>query len=162
MEIYIWAVTLENSIEMPQKIKNTNTVKVLVAQSCLTVCDPTDCSFFVHGILQARILEWVAIPSSKGSFWPRDWTCIPRVSWTAGRFFTSWAIKEATIKSSNFTYRNISKGFKYRISERYLPSHVHCSIIHNRQVMKATMCLSKDEWIYISLSYSSIKLKNFF
>ena len=44
--------------------------KVLVAQSCLTLCDPMDCSLpgsFVHGILQARILEWVAMPSSRGS-----------------------------------------------------------------------------------------------
>ena len=50
---------------------------VLVAQSCLTLCDPMDCSqpgSPVHGILQARILEWVAIPFSRGSFQPRDWT----------------------------------------------------------------------------------------
>ena len=43
---------------------------VLCAQSCLTLCDPVDCSllgFSVHGILQARILAWVAIPSSRGS-----------------------------------------------------------------------------------------------
>ena len=42
---------------------------VLVAQSCLTLCDPMDCSppgSSVHGILQARILEWVAIPFSRG------------------------------------------------------------------------------------------------
>ena len=45
-------------------------MKVLVAQSCPTLCDPMDCSppgSFVHGILQARILEWVALPSSRGS-----------------------------------------------------------------------------------------------
>ena len=43
---------------------------MLVAQSCLTLCDPTDYSlpgFSVHGILQARILDWVAIPFSRGS-----------------------------------------------------------------------------------------------
>ena len=44
--------------------------------------------YTVHGILQARILEWVAFPLSRGSFQPRDWT---QVSCTAGRFFTSWA-----------------------------------------------------------------------
>ena len=44
------------------------------------------------GILQARILEWVAIPFSKGSSWPRDQTW---VSCIAGRFFTVWAIREA-------------------------------------------------------------------
>ena len=44
-------------------------VKVKVAQWCLTLCDPMDCT--VHGILQARILEWVAFPFSRGSFQPR-------------------------------------------------------------------------------------------
>ena len=66
----------------------------LVAQSCLTLCDPMDCSppgFSVHGILQARILEWVAICFSRGSSWPRDQT---QVSCIAGRFFTIWATRE--------------------------------------------------------------------
>ena len=48
--------------------------------------------YTVHGILQARILEWVAFPFSRGSSQPRDWT---QVSLTAGRFFTSWATWEA-------------------------------------------------------------------
>ena len=50
-------------------------VKVKVVQSCLTFCNPMDCSLSgssVHGILQARILEWVAIPSSRGSSQPRS------------------------------------------------------------------------------------------
>ena len=45
----------------------------------------------VQGILQARILEWVAIPFSRRSFWPRDWT---QVSCIANRFFTIWATRE--------------------------------------------------------------------
>ena len=52
-------------------------VVVLVAQSCLTLCDPMDCSLpgsSVYGILQARILEWIAIPFSRGSSRPRDQT----------------------------------------------------------------------------------------
>ena len=51
----------------------------LVAKSCLTLCDPMDCSLPgspVHGISQARILEWAAISSSKRSLWLRDQTCI--------------------------------------------------------------------------------------
>ena len=50
--------------------------KVLVAQSCPTLCDPMNCSPLgssVHGILQARTLEWVAISFSLGSSQPRDW-----------------------------------------------------------------------------------------
>ena len=54
------------------------------------LCDPTD--YTVHGILQARILEWVAFPFSRGSSQPWDQTM---VSCIAGRFFTSWAIREA-------------------------------------------------------------------
>ena len=60
------------------------TVKVKVARSCPTLCDPMD--YTVHGILQARILEWVAFPFSRGSSQPRDQT---QVSHIAGRFFTS-------------------------------------------------------------------------
>ena len=70
-------------------------VKALVTQSCLTLCDLMDCSPLgssVPGILQARILEWVAITFCRGSFWPRDWT---QVSCTAGGFFTVWATRKA-------------------------------------------------------------------
>ena len=72
-------------------------VKVLAAQLCLTLCDPVDCSppgSPAKGILWARILEWVAMPSSRGSSRPRDRI---RVSSIAGRFFTIWATREALI-----------------------------------------------------------------
>ena len=64
-------------------------------QSCPTLCNPMNCSLAassVYGILQARILEWIAIPFSRGSSQPRDWTW---VSCIAGRFFTIWATREA-------------------------------------------------------------------
>ena len=64
--------------------------KVKVTQSCPTLCNPTDHT--VPGVLQARILEWVAFCFSRGSSQPRDWT---QVSWIAGGFFTNWAIREA-------------------------------------------------------------------
>ena len=66
-----------------------------VAQSCLTLCDPMDCSLpgpFVHGIFQARVLVWVTISFSRGSSWPRDRTW---VSCIAGRCLTIWATREA-------------------------------------------------------------------
>ena len=66
-------------------------VKVKVTQPCLILCDPMD--YTVHGILQARILEWVAYPFSSRS-WPRHRT---RVSCIADRFFTNWAIREVSI-----------------------------------------------------------------
>ena len=61
-------------------------------QSCLTLCDPMDCSppgSSVHGIPQARILEWVAVPSSRGSSVPRDQTHVSCSSCIVGRFFTA-------------------------------------------------------------------------
>ena len=68
-------------------------VKVLVTR-CPTLCDPMDRSpqgSSAHAIFQARTLEWVAIPISKGSSWSRDWT---QVSCIAGRFFTIWVTRE--------------------------------------------------------------------
>ena len=68
---------------------------VISPQSCPILCDPMDCSppsSSAMGILQARTLDWVAMPSSRGSFQPRDQL---QVSCIAGRFFTIWAIREA-------------------------------------------------------------------
>ena len=69
-------------------------MKVLVAQYCPTLCNSMNCSLpgsFVHGILQVRILDWVAIPFSRGSFPSRDQI---QVSCIASRFFTDWATRE--------------------------------------------------------------------
>ena len=66
-----------------------------VTQSCLTLCDPMDCSLLgssVYGILQARILEWFAISFSRGSFQPRDWT---HISCTGRWILYHWAMREA-------------------------------------------------------------------
>ena len=60
-----------------------------------TLCDLMD--YTVHGILQAKILEWVAFPFSRGSSQPRDRTQVSRI---AGRFFTSWATREAHLSYS--------------------------------------------------------------
>ena len=68
-------------------------------QSCLSLCDPMDCSWpgsSVHGILQARILEWVAVPSSRESYQLRDQTCISLcLPALTGRLFTTSATWEA-------------------------------------------------------------------
>ena len=66
-------------------------------QLCLSLCDPVDYDLpgsSVHGSLQARILAWVAIPSSRGSSQPRDQTW---VSCIAARSFTIWAMREAQL-----------------------------------------------------------------
>ena len=65
-------------------------VKVKVAQLCPTLCDPMD--YTGHVILQARILEWLAFPFSRGSSQLRNQT---QISCIVGGFFTSWATREA-------------------------------------------------------------------
>ena len=73
-----------------------NWSKVKVAQSCLTLCDLMDCSLpgsSVHGILQARIPKWLAVPFYRGSSQPRYRI---QVSNIAGGFFTIWATREAS------------------------------------------------------------------
>ena len=86
-------------------------VKVKVTQLCPTLCDPMN--YTVHRILQARILQWVAFPFFRGSSQPRDRT---QVSCIAGKFFTSWATREALegilgeIKGGCFTWLFTKKG----------------------------------------------------
>ena len=63
---------------------------------------PMDCSppgSSIHGIFQARVLEWVAISFSRGSSWPRDWTWVSRI---AGRYFTIWAAREAHVSLKSY------------------------------------------------------------
>ena len=65
----------------------------LVGNSCPTVLRPHECSWpgsSVHGIFQAGILEWVAMPSSRGSSWPRDQTCISYVSCIGRQILYHW------------------------------------------------------------------------
>ena len=83
---------MENSTAVLQKIRSRITICCMRAQSlqlCPILCEPKDCSppgSSVHGIFQARTLEWVAMPSSRGSSQARDWTCI---SCIAGEFFNA-------------------------------------------------------------------------
>ena len=79
---------------------------VKVAQSCLTLCDPMDRT--VHGVLQARILEWVAFPFFRASQ-PRDRI---QVSHIAGRFFTSWATGKPSL------WNGINLWRKYRLENQ--------------------------------------------
>ena len=66
-------------------------LRARLLQSCPTLCDPMDCSLpgsSVHGILQARTLEWFAMPSCRGSSRPMDQSCVSCSSCIAGGFFT--------------------------------------------------------------------------
>ena len=88
---------------------------------CPTLCDPMDCSLpgsSVHGIFQARVLEWVAISVSRGSSWPRDWT---QVSHVACRRFTG----RATIPSLSWSVVNLQCCISFRIKVFQLYMYVY-------------------------------------
>ena len=84
---YMWNLKYETDKERKKESD--------VAQSCLTLCNPMDCSLpglSIHGVLQARILEWVTISFSRGSSWSRDQNQVSRIGW---RRFNLWATREA-------------------------------------------------------------------
>ena len=78
--------------------------------------DCTPSGFSVHGILQARVLEWVAIPFSKGSCWPRDQT---QVSGIARRFFTIWATGKSLYKFRDWEIKTEIHKDKNRRKQKY-------------------------------------------
>ena len=91
-----------------------------VAQSCPTLCNPTD--YTVHGILQARILEWVAFSFSRGSSQPRDWT---QVSHIAGGFFTNWTIREAQTTRTQIGVSKLWIQYSISVSSSYTSTYEH-------------------------------------
>ena len=95
-------------------------VHLVVTQSCLILCNTMNCSlpgFSVHGILGARILEWIDIPFFRGSSWPRDQTL---VSCIIGRFFTIWATRKSTMGRGKWTMRVTLFSFENNAIERTL------------------------------------------
>ena len=106
-KIRIWSISqswskclrILNVESKPNYCLEKQTVKLIVcAHLFLILCHPMDCSLpssSVHGISQARILEWVAISSFKTSSFPRDWTHISTSPALAGEFFYHWATWEA-------------------------------------------------------------------
>ena len=110
------------------------------SHSVVSLCDPMDCnllSFSVHGILQARILEWIAISFSRGSSRPRDRT---RVSRIAGRRFNLWASREA-LSGNEFSFTSqLVRSWYHKFSYYFIK--IHWSTWH-------------FEWISFSLHWSS-------
>ena len=151
----------------------------LVAQSCPTLCNPMDCSLpgsSVHRILQARILEWVAMPSSRGSSQPRDRTKSLRMSWDLLTFKSSllncmgdciplWSGFSGCPESHHFTASTPGHTLLYKVPlwklEKSGPSFICCSMgtglgeqfeTSNKSQKNGT-CLS--EWMYLHQSHSS-------
>ena len=112
-------ILIFQSIMQPKQLVFEGSLKwseVKVTQSCPTLCDPMD--YTVHGILQARILEWVAIPFSRGFSQPRDQT---HVSCIAGRFFTSW-----TTRKSPRILESVAYSFSSRSSQPRNQTRLSC------------------------------------
>ena len=96
-----------------------------VTKSCLTLCDPMDCSLLcssVHGIFQARILEWIAISFSRESSWPKDRT---QVSHTVGRCFTVWATGEVQTLSYDLAIPFLGIHLKKQKIKKVLIQKIH-------------------------------------
>ena len=92
LEKWYWWTCLQGSKRLREQTygHSKGRRKNKTAQSCLTLCGPMDYSpsgFSVHGIFQARILEWVAISPFRGSSWPSNWTRVSCVSWNG-----SWIV----------------------------------------------------------------------
>ena len=101
-----------SAVKGDEVLVNKN-VKILVAQSFPTLCDPMDCDpqvSSIHEILQARILEWVAIPFFRESSWTRNQTWVPCI---AGGFFAIWAIREILIHVTIWV--NLENNAKWKI-----------------------------------------------
>ena len=116
-------------------IKSCEWVKV--AQSCLTLCDPMDCSLpvsSVYGIFQARVLDWVVISFSRGSSQPRDQT---QVSCIAVGFFTVWTTREA------------------KFSESHLFPVTGCCLF---EYVFSTLCLKGNISYYQTMSFQFVRL----
>ena len=145
------------SESVPTSAKCTKTgcsaARCLVAQSCLTLCNPMDCSppgFSVHGILQARILERVAMPFSEGSSQPRNQT---QVSCIAGRFFTIWATKEAQDRL-HLSAVNRTLNWKSLKQEKCITSQniwsIHCIITPCHHVSVYSALTPLESWSFFS------------
>ena len=106
-----------------------------VAQSCPTLRDPMASSLpgsSIHGILDARILEWVAISFSRRSFRPRDRT---QVSCIAGRCFTLWATREAPNKAKPIPNYLLKQLWISMLQKEYLGSG--CSLLKSQSTGQA-------------------------
>ena len=127
-------------------------------QSCPTLCNPMDCSppgSSVHGILQARVLEWVAISFSRGSSPPRDRT---QVSCIEGRLFTLWTTREVPV----YIYiQGLHPPQGWRSLVGYSPYYYHIKLIINKDLLYSvgnstqyfiTICMRKEsrkEYVYM-------------
>ena len=121
-----------------------------VAQSCPTLCNPVDCSLqgsSVHGIFQARVLEWVAISVSRGSSRPRDRTQVFRIE---GRCFTIWAAREAHPTSSAESQQILLAPLK---GSRIEPYHVLPAVLLPDSSKSTAGFVVPSSWVWLFVTH---------
>ena len=136
-----WSVACQASWSLGCLRQAYKKVKVKINQLCPTLCDPMD--YTVHGILQARMLEWVAVPFSRGSSQSRDWT---QVSSIAGGFFTSWVTREAQEywRELPFPFQGL---FPTQGSNPSLLRLLHCRQIPYHRATREAHGLFRNAWL---------------
>ena len=132
-------------------------VRMPSLQSCLTLCDPMECSLpdcSVHGILQARIPEWAAMHSFRGSSQPKDQTHISCRSCTAGGFFTTeppgksknTGLDSLSLLQGNLLDPRIELGSPALQADSFLLSHrgspLLCKLLKSRPDHMANLCFT--------------------
>ena len=115
-----------------------------VTQSCPTLCNPKDCT--VHGILQSRILEWVAFPFSRGSSQPRDQT---QVSCIAG---------DSLSTEPQGKPKNTGVGSLFYLQQIFLTQESNWGLLHCRWIFLPTELSGKPGNMHVSLLFSQIIL----
>ena len=123
-------------------------------QSCPNLCNPTD--YAVQGILQIRILEWLAFTFSRGSSQPRDWT---QVACIAGGFFTSWAIREALAREIRPKKKKKKRHTDWKEKNKTTPIHKDTNALLENLLQKLQKTRTNKR-IWQDLSLKSIHKTN--
>ena len=131
-----------------------------VAQSCQTLCDAMDCrlpGFSVHGIFQTRILDWVSISFSRGSFLPRDWNLhlLSLLHWRLLHLFTTEPPGKQKMMG-RIQYEQVGGMLRVQTCKEFRGKiHVHSLFKCNRQTAEIA-------WVGFSLrKYTALQFKEF-
>ena len=165
---WMWNTETLHNLLVTRKVSydsgELNTLVCSVVSVVSNSLQPMGCSLpgsSVHVIFQARKLEWVAMPSSRGSSWSRDRNCVSCSSFIVGRFFTLWAIREALNTTYLYgVYRYIYHTHHMLLKESAYGSTSCLSLIPQYQAQYLIYCGGSIHpcWVNLNCSGTSIKL----
>ena len=119
---------------------------VKVSQQCPTLWNPVD--YTIHGMLQDRILVWIAVPFSRVSSQPRDRT---QISGIVGKFFTSWGTREAVCRVHHV---KCQKGWSTRWYQDFREATFITTLLTIARTWRQPKCPSADEWVRKLCTYT--------